>query len=265
MNTHRQILMTMIAAVLIAATGIFAGCKKDEVKVKVTGVTVCPTAVMLEVGKTTTLLASVLPSNADNISVTWKSNDEAVASVTADGVVTAITVDEATITCTTNDGGFLAETTVIVNPKEDNDDYATFVPSFYYGDMIMEEENVGANKLITAKYYSENKIMLLVDETFDISGIPEMADLGIKEVSMKVDCIADMTKVEEGYKAMGETTATLMSLLSLPVKIDATFDGIGTVNMTINVSNVPGKGNLVINFQGTGTTTITPCEWAWPD
>jgi len=258
MNTHRQILMTMTAAVMIAAVGIFAGCKKDEEKVKATGVTVCPTAVMLYVDGTATLSATVMPSNADDLSVTWTSDKTDVATV-ENGVVTAHAIGEAVITCTTTDGGFHAETTVIVNPARNDGDHATLVPSFYYGDMEMEGENVGVNKLITAKYHAENKVMLLVDETFDVSGIPQMADYGIKEVSMKVNCIADMTKEGEEYKATGETTATLMSLLSLPVKIDATFDGINTLNMTIYVSDVPGKGDLVINFTGVGTTAIDPC------
>ena len=251
--------MTMTAAVLIAATGIFAGCKKDDDKVKATGVMVCPTDVMLYVDGAATLSATVAPSNADDKSVTWKSDNENVATVSANGVVTAHVAGEATVTCTTTDGGFHAETAVIVNPTKDDGDYATLVPSFYYGDMVMEGQNVGVNKLITAKYHSENKIMLLVKETFDVSEIPEMATMGIKEIPMKVDCIADMTKVEAGYKATGETTATLMEILSLPVSIEAVFDGVGNVNMTIYVSKVPGKGDLVINFKGFGTTMIDPC------
>ena len=255
MNTHRQILMTLTAAVLIAAVGIFAGCKKDEEKVKATGVTVCPTAVMLNIGGSEDLYEDVTPSNADDRSVKWKSSDPNVA-VVDDGWVTAIKMGETTITCTTNDGGFTATTTVIVKSMS-LDDYATLVPSFYYGNMMMGGENVGTNKLITVKYHSENKVMLLVDEKFNV---PEMGDI---EVPMKVDCIADMTKDETGYKAVGKTTASMMGM-SFDVDIEAIFDDdifddVDKVDMTIYVYKVPMMGDLVINFTGTGTTIINPC------
>jgi len=258
MNTHRQILMTLTAAVMIAAVGIFAGCKKDddkkdEVKVKVAGVTVCPTSVMLDAVRSTTLSATVTPSNADDLSVTWMSDKTDVATV-ENGVVTVHAIGEAVITCTTTDGGFHAETTVIVNPARNDDDYATLVPSFYYGDMMMGEQSVGLNKLITAKYHDENKVTLLVDEKFNV---PEMGNM---EVPMKVDCIADMTKDETGYKAVGKTTASMMGM-SFPVDIEAIFDGVYKIDMTIYVSGIPmpGMDNLVISFTGVGTTAIDPC------
>jgi hypothetical protein len=252
MNVHKKVLMTTIAAVLIAAMGIFAGCKKDEDKVKnATGVGVCPTAVMVYANSTATLTATVFPSDADDRSVTWTSDKTNVATV-ADGVVTALAAGDAVITCTTNDGGFTATSVVIVNPVKDDDDYATLVPSFYYGDMTMEGEIVGQSKLITIKYSSKDEISLSIDETFKV---PQMGNM---EVPMQVDCIADMTKVENGYKAEGETEAPLPVIGNLPVKIDAIFDGAGKVDMNINIE-LPvsmGGGSIIVNFKGTGQSVI---------
>ena len=67
----------------------------------------------LEVGKTLSLTATVLPSNASNRSVTWSSDNEKVAKVSADGKVTAIGKGTANITVRSNDGTNIKVTAVI--------------------------------------------------------------------------------------------------------------------------------------------------------
>jgi hypothetical protein len=249
----------MVAAVVIAAAGIFAGCKKDKetepviTKIEVTGVWVCPTAVMLYAGNSTTILANVMPDDADDRTVTWTSDKPDVASVNEKGVVTAHAMGEAAITCTTNDGGKIAKATVIVNPTKDEDDYGTLVLGFYLGDLTMEEETVGTGNLITVKYDSENKAVLSIDEKFKVP------QLGNATVPIKVDCIADVTKVENGYKVEGTTTATL-SGFSIPVAIDGVFTSLSMLDLNINVE-LPATfgGDVVVNFKGVGNMAIEPC------
>ena len=81
--------------------------------VNVTGVSVSPATLSLSIGATSTLSASVSPSNATNKSVTWSSNSAKV-SVDQNGMVTANSAGTATITATTADGGFTATSTVTV-------------------------------------------------------------------------------------------------------------------------------------------------------
>ncbi len=81
--------------------------------VPVTGVTLSGTT-SVKVGNTTTLTATVAPDNATNKNVTWTSSDTSVATV-ADGVVTGVAAGTATITVTTEDGGFAADCTVTVS------------------------------------------------------------------------------------------------------------------------------------------------------
>ena len=87
----------------------------------VTGVSLNETELVLNVGSTTQLEATVLPFNAGNKSVTWKSTPESVATVSSDGLVTAVSVGTATITVTTAEGGFSATCSVTVNPYESSD------------------------------------------------------------------------------------------------------------------------------------------------
>ena len=58
----------------------------------------------LQLGETHQLTATVMPENADNRAVTWKSSNEDVAKVDANGVVSAIADGSCTITCTAKDG-----------------------------------------------------------------------------------------------------------------------------------------------------------------
>ncbi len=73
--------------------------------VHTTGVTLSKTMVTLtSAGETVQLTATVLPENASDNSVTWSSSDESVATVSSEGVVTAVANGTATITATTSDG-----------------------------------------------------------------------------------------------------------------------------------------------------------------
>ncbi len=90
----------------------------DDENVAVTGVTVTPASQEVQVGKSTTFIATVTPDNATNKKVTWTSSDESVATVNEDGVVTGVKVGTATITATTVDGGITGTATIEV--KEDD-------------------------------------------------------------------------------------------------------------------------------------------------
>ncbi len=58
----------------------------------------------LLVGQTDKLTATVLPENTTDKTVTWTSDNEAIAAVSADGTVTAVAVGKSMITATTNNG-----------------------------------------------------------------------------------------------------------------------------------------------------------------
>lgn len=72
--------------------------------VSVTNVSVSQATAEMEVGGTLQLAASVYPTNATNRNVNWMSNDNNVATVSWNGVVTAMSAGKATITCIAADG-----------------------------------------------------------------------------------------------------------------------------------------------------------------
>lgn len=82
--------------------------------VAVTGVTLDKTSASVEAGQTLQLTATVAPTNADNKNVSWSSNNPTVANVDQNGLVTAYSAGNATITMTTEDGSKTATCTVTV-------------------------------------------------------------------------------------------------------------------------------------------------------
>ena len=89
----------------------------DSVIYKVTKVELNKTSLTLGVGKSETLTATITPSNATNPNVTWSSSDGAVATVDANGNVTAVAPGTAAITVTTDDGNKTAVCTVTVSKR----------------------------------------------------------------------------------------------------------------------------------------------------
>ena len=86
--------------------------------IPVTGVSLDESSITLDVGGNQTLTATVTPEDATNKKVRWSSDNEAVATVSEDGVVTAVAGGTAVITATTHDGLFTASCTVTVNAPD---------------------------------------------------------------------------------------------------------------------------------------------------
>ena len=86
--------------------------------IPVTGVSLDESSITLDVGGNQTLTATVTPEDATNKKVRWSSDNEDVATVSEDGVVTAVAGGTAVITATTHDGLFTATCTVTVNAPD---------------------------------------------------------------------------------------------------------------------------------------------------
>lgn len=88
--------------------GLTATCTVNVTQkiVPVAGVSLNTDELEINVGGTSSLVATVLPTNATNKGVSWNSTDPNVATVSDDGVVTAISAGETIITVTTSDGGY---------------------------------------------------------------------------------------------------------------------------------------------------------------
>lgn len=91
--------------------------------IDVTGVTLNKESTSIAKGSTETLVATVAPAEATNKDVTWQSSVPSVATVDANGVVTAVSVGTTVISVTTDDGDYSAQCTVTVTNQSAGTNY----------------------------------------------------------------------------------------------------------------------------------------------
>lgn len=88
------------------------------VTVPVTNVTLDTDAITLEIDGTQKLVATIVPANATNQKVTWKSDKQEIATVDQEGTVTGVADGVANVTVETEDGKKVATCAVTVNPAQ---------------------------------------------------------------------------------------------------------------------------------------------------
>lgn len=106
-STDGEIVAISAGTATITMTSVSDKTKSATCEVTVTNAVIAVTEVKLNkstisltTGAKETLVSTVLPNNATDKSVTWKSSNEAVATVSSTGEVSAISVGNATITAT---------------------------------------------------------------------------------------------------------------------------------------------------------------------
>jgi uncharacterized protein YjdB len=104
-----------VRATLVDGGGA-AVCGVTVAPLAVTGVGLDKSAVTLYVGGLFTLTETVLPHNATDRTVSWASSSPAVAGVSGNGTLRALSVGATDVTVTANDGGHKATCKVTVAP-----------------------------------------------------------------------------------------------------------------------------------------------------
>ena len=130
---RKTIIIPFITVLFI--TGCFQG-KGNTTPVDetiVSSVSLNATAISISVGSTYQLQATVLPTTAEDRTVTWSSQNDDIASVRY-GQVTGVALGTTTVTATTTDGGYKASCIVHVvesgtdDQEETEEDVDTYVP-----------------------------------------------------------------------------------------------------------------------------------------
>ena len=170
---------------------------------------------MLAVGESITLTATVSPDNATNKSVTWSSDDEAVAKVGATtGKVTAEGVGEATITVTTANGGKKASCKITVHVPVESITLDKESATLFIGNTLTLTATVtpdtATDKSIT--WTSDNEAVA----TVDTNGIVSAKSVGTAAIKAK----AGEQSATCTITVKQEVAATGVEILNAPETLD---------------------------------------------
>ncbi len=190
----------------------------DNPIVKVSSISAYPDSLNLKVGESKQLTVIFYPDNATNKEFNCKSNDEKVATVDNNCLVTAIDEGETTITIIASDNNIMTTVDVVVtkedNPTEEDDDLKAPGLSFKCGSAVYKSNN-WCNK----------------DVTISIIGVPTNSEKSMCSKNGNTKCNPFTDKYNEinkdgthtvcvGYTSNGVQSKTTCK--TIVVKIDKT-------------------------------------------
>ena len=238
---------------------------------KVSGVSLNKSNLNLYIGDTYKFEATIIPTDAKNKAVTWKSSDSSIVSVDANGNVKALKVGTATITVTTEDGNYTATSTIKV----------TEVPKVSVTGVSLNNSkvslDVGEKSKLTATinpsnatnkgvtWKSSNTSVVSVDANGNIKGLKAgTATITVTTNDGKYTATATITVTEVSVTgvSLNKTKVDLYignsTKLAATVKpSNATNKGVTWKSSNTSVVSVDKKGNIKGLKAGTATITVT--------
>ncbi|WP_158022036.1 Ig-like domain-containing protein [Flammeovirga pacifica] len=194
--------------------------------VDVTGVNLDASTINLDPDYTTQLTATVLPLDATDQAVTWSTSDASVATVT-DGLVYAVASGTATITVTTNDGGFQASASVTVNTIDEGG----------YAQLVIEAEDFES----TTGTFNDGFVPL---------GVNKVDGIGINWVNSGDESEYTINVTTAGTYDIEYMVSTPENNAQIQVQIDG---------VTVSTDDVPNNGqwDAYTALTGSGTATLS--------
>ena len=252
--------------------------KKATVKVtvsavKVTKVALNKTGATLPTNATLSLSATVSPSNATNKSLTWKSSNTSVATVSSSGVVTTLRKGTATITATAKDGsGKSASCKITVNSIGASS--VTLSHSSYAGSpgasftlaAALKPSNV-SNK--TLKWKSSNTSVATVDSSGNVKLIKDgTAKItatttdgtnrsAICSVTVKTVSVTSVSLSSSKINLTQGTSSATYRLTATVYPSNASNKSVTWTSGDSSVVTVDSNGNVRAIKAGTTTITVT--------
>lgn len=116
----------------------------DNIVIGVTGITINPDIIDLELESSLFIDAAVEPSNASDVSLIWASEDETIVTVDDNGQVFGVSLGTAIVTATTVDGEFVAQVTITVVEKTNGPNGIVSVTgiSIEIDDLVLKERDI---------------------------------------------------------------------------------------------------------------------------
>lgn len=223
------------------------------------------TSATMEMGDTYTLKATVKPSNASNQSVKWSTSNKKVATVDANGKVTAVGKGTATITAKTADGNKTATFKVTVIRSVTSVSISESSAFLYIGKTLTLKATVkpsdASNKAV--KWYTSDEKIAKVSQSGVVTPVKEgtvtitvkTVDGGFKK-TCKITIEQPATSVKLNKTALTLDTGKSYTLKATIAPNDTTDKSLKWYTSDSEVVSVTQKGVIKAVSKGTATITV---------
>ena len=233
--------------------------------VSVTDIKTDKTSITLEEGKTSKIKTDILPSNATNKSVNWKSNNESVAVVSSKGLIEAIGIGNAVITVTTQDGNKTANINVTVTKKVDNLD--SICKSTLKEGFPKRSYTLTSLQVINVKYFNDSLVKDIVTWSSSNPSIVKVdrkgnvLAIGTGKAYVSVSCnneVYDKTEINAIKRDSVKANKITLSPSSLTINVGVTKSVSATVtpkNASIKSLKWDSSDNTIAKVNNKGQIT----------
>ncbi len=248
--------------------GKSASCSVTVSPVSVSSVTLDKESLVLKIGETSSLTATVLPENAANKKVSWSSSNTGVATVDQNGKVTGIGVGSAKITVTTEDGGKKATCSVTVN--------AITVTGVSLNKSSMTLLIGGTEQLVATVtpsnatnknvvWSSSNASVATVDSNGNVSAIKvgtAIITATTEDGGKKATCSVTVNPIAVTDVTLNQTSITMtvgdtQTLTATVTPSNATDKSVTWSSSNTSIATVSSSGVVTAKAAGSATITVT--------
>lgn len=219
------------------------------------------------IGNTLTLKATVLPADATDKSVSWTSDKEAVATVDANGRVTAKGNGKATITVTTKDQGksatcvitvaqwvtgiSLDKTSITLNEGQEQ----TLIPTVNPSNAADKSLNWTSSNTSVATVNAEGKVTAVSKGTATIKA--EAKDGSGKYASCSVTVKRIVSSIQLNWTSIAIFNGKTEALIATVIPSDASNTAVTWTSSNTSVATVFSSGVVTGKARGTAIITVT--------
>lgn len=237
-----------------------ATCQVTVQSIPVTGVAVEPQECEIEIGNTAQLSATVFPYNATNQRVTWSSDDESVATVSDDGVVTAVGGGNCRVSASIGEFSDACTVTVLVPVTGislninvcdmEAGETITLVATVSPEDATDKTVSWSSSNTSVAKVASNGVVTAVSEGTCTIT-----ATAGSKSATCRVTVTGvPVTSVTLSETQWNTTVGSTLTLVATVLPYNATDKTVTWSTTDASVATVSTSG--VVNAVGLGSCTI---------
>lgn len=232
----KKFLKSFWTLAVLAVVMLAAGCGGDDGDVVVTAITLDKSELTLDPGDTQQLTATIVPENATNKRIVWSSEDDAIATVTNDGLVTAVAKGNIKIWVKTPDGTVSASTALTVNEM----DFAKKVKvGTYKGAFVMYVNEGDA----TPKYNFTNMDAVVTYVSLNMVKVKINTLVQMLSSYVVLDCDLTVSPSSETgkYNVTGATSVDFGPYTGRATTITGYFDSAGNVVMDCDIATFTEK------------------------